>query len=87
MGTITISTTELERDFGRYQEAALHEPITITDDGRETLVLLSIESYRALRSGRHGDPVAIWDLNDAEIDALVHGEIPEEAEQYNHELD
>lgn len=37
---ITITSTELRRNFGRYKDAAQHEPICVTSRGHEALVLL-----------------------------------------------
>lgn len=47
--TVTIVTSrELSRDVGRAKSAAKLGPVFITDRGRPTYVLLSIENYRRL---------------------------------------
>lgn len=43
-----ISSADLIRNFGRYSDVALSEPVLITKNGRERLVLLSAEEYNFL---------------------------------------
>ena len=40
---ITITSVEFQRHFGRYQDEALKEPVSITRNGRERIVVLSAE--------------------------------------------
>ncbi len=44
-----LTASELVRNFGEYSDSALTEPIIITRNGRDRLVLLNIEEYNALR--------------------------------------
>jgi prevent-host-death family protein len=44
-----IASGDLIRQFGKYSDAALHEPIIITRKGRDRLVLLSVDEYNFLR--------------------------------------
>lgn len=44
-----ISSAELVRNFGKYSDHALNEPVVITKNGRDRLVLLSVEEYDFLR--------------------------------------
>lgn len=46
----TVSSAKFQRNLGLYQDKALAEPVTITKNGRERLVLLSIDEYQRLRS-------------------------------------
>lgn len=41
--TLTVSSGDFLKAYGRITEAALKEPVTITSHGRERLVLLSAE--------------------------------------------
>ncbi|NDE35759.1 MAG: type II toxin-antitoxin system Phd/YefM family antitoxin [Gammaproteobacteria bacterium] len=51
---ITITSVEFQRHFGRYQDEALKEPVSITRNGRERIVVLSVEEYNRLkRRDRH----------------------------------
>jgi len=44
-----ISTVELLRSFGAYSDAALMEPIVLTKNGRDRLVLISVKQYEMLQ--------------------------------------
>lgn len=46
---IGVSSTELGQEVGRYQEAALHQPVIVTRDGRDLAVMISVEEYRRLK--------------------------------------
>ena len=58
----SVTSAELIRKFGRYRDMAQREPVTITNHGRDSLVLLSNEEYQrlkrrdreVLRAGGHG---------------------------------
>ena len=43
-----ISSAEFVRSFSRHTDAALTEPVVITRNGRDRLVLLSISEYSEL---------------------------------------
>ncbi|WP_287308593.1 type II toxin-antitoxin system prevent-host-death family antitoxin [Mesorhizobium sp.] len=49
-----ISSVEFQRNFGLYQDKALAEPVTISKNGRERLVLLSVDEYQRLKAHRDG---------------------------------
>lgn len=44
-----VSTVELIRNFGAHSDAALASPIIVTKNGRDRLVLISIEQYDMLQ--------------------------------------
>ena len=44
-----VTTAELIRSFGTYSDIALSEPVVITKNGRERLVLLSVDEYNFFR--------------------------------------
>jgi hypothetical protein len=48
----SISARELEQKIGEVQDLALREPVAIERDGRERLVLLSIDEYNRLLMAR-----------------------------------
>ena len=80
-----ITSREFQRNFGRFQDAALKAPLSITRNGRERLVLLSIEEYTRLKR-RDRRAIAVENLSDAEIEAIRLAEPPAEAAQYDHEF-
>ncbi|MFZ2067309.1 MAG: type II toxin-antitoxin system prevent-host-death family antitoxin [Xanthobacteraceae bacterium] len=44
-----VSTVELIRNFGAHSDTALATPIIVTKNGRDRLVLISIEQYDMLQ--------------------------------------
>ena len=80
-----ITSREFQRNFGLYQDEALKAPLSITRNGRERLVLLSIEEYTRLKR-RDRRAIAVENLSDAEIEAIRLAEPPAEAAQYDHEF-
>ena len=48
MAITTLSSREFNQDTGRAKKAARKGPVFITDRGRPSLVLLTIEEYRKL---------------------------------------
>ena len=47
-GLMRVSVKELLRNFSRLSDKALSEPVIITKNGRDRLVLVSIEEYLML---------------------------------------
>ncbi len=85
MSSITVSSGDFLKSYGRITEAAMREPVSITSHGRERLVLLSAEEYRRLKQN---DRTALypWELGDADIEALEASEAPASAKSYDHEI-
>lgn len=54
----TFSSREFNQDVSQAKRVALHEPIFVTDRGKPTHVLMSIEAYRDLL----GKPDTLADL-------------------------
>ena len=83
---ITVSAAEFQRHFGRYQDEALVQPVAITRNGRERLVVLSTEEYRRLRR-RSREVLRAGDLSDAELDAIAKTEMDPRHKHLNRELE
>lgn len=80
-----ITSAEFQRKLGLYQDKALSQPVTITKNGRERLVLLSVEEYRRLKSlDRRAFRTA--DLPDEWIDAVQAAKVPGEYAHLDDEL-
>ncbi len=47
---VTITAAELQKQFGRYRDIALREPVLVTHHGRETLVVMSVDEYKRLEA-------------------------------------
>lgn len=58
MPNMTLSSREFNHDLGRAKRAAAEGPVFITDRGRPSYVLLSMDDYRKLI----GQQVSIIDL-------------------------
>lgn len=48
MSEKTITSVEFVRQFGRYHDEAMREPITLTKHGRPTVVILPFDQYERL---------------------------------------
>jgi PHD/YefM family antitoxin component YafN of YafNO toxin-antitoxin module len=48
-----ISSADFLENYGALTDKALSEPVTITRDGRDRLVLLSIEEYEGSNGATH----------------------------------
>jgi PHD/YefM family antitoxin component YafN of YafNO toxin-antitoxin module len=61
---IRVSSTEFGKEVGRYQDAALSQPVIVTRDGRDQTVMISVEEYQRLKR--------------RDRQAFASGELPEE---------
>jgi len=73
---LTVTATELQRHFGRYRGSALQEPVAITADGQESLVLLSAEEYRRLKR-REQEALSVEALSEADLTAIAQARVPD----------
>ena len=46
---IRISATEFGKEVGRYQDAAMTQPVIVTRNGRDRTVMISADEYRRLK--------------------------------------
>lgn len=81
-----ISSTEFQREFSRYQDEALREPVVLTRNGRERLVLLAIEEYRRLKR-RDRQVMLAGELSDDDLAAIERARMPTGREHLDDELD
>lgn len=80
-----VSSAEFQRNLGLYQDKALAEPVTITKNGRERLVLLSVEEYARLK--RRDRKVGLTsELSDEWIEAVKNAKVPDEYAYLDEEL-
>ena len=85
MEMIRMTEAELQRAPGALAEKARREPVTITKDGRDDLVLLSAEEYARLkrrdrRVGLTGDLPEEW------VEAVRNARVPDEFAALDAEL-
>ena len=69
-----ITSTEFQQNVGRYQDEAAKGPVIITKNGRDRMVLISMDLFSALLKGRIVR--RIEDLDDATIEAIASAEVP-----------
>lgn len=74
-----VTSTEFQQNVGRYQDAAMRAPVTITKNGRDHTVLVSAHLFEAALKGRIAR--LIEDLDDDTIAAIASAEVPAE---YSH---
>lgn len=79
-----VSSGEFQRAFGRYRELALQTPVSITNHGRESLILISVAEYRRLKQldRRAFHPS---ELSADAIAAIKAAEPPPETAAFDHE--
>ena len=82
---ITVSAAEFQRYFGRYQDEALTQPGVITRNGRERLVMISVDEYRRLRRSDR-QVLRAGELSDADLAALEETRAPESSRAFDDEL-
>ena len=82
---ITVSAAEFQRYFGRYQDEALTQPVVITRNGRERLVMISVDEYRRLRRSDR-QVLRANELSDADLAALEETRAPESSRAFDDEL-
>jgi prevent-host-death family protein len=83
--TAKVSTAELMRNFGPLADKALIEPVTITKNGRDRLVLLSVEEYARLKR-RDRQVVLPGQLTADERAAIAAAMVPDQHRLLDDEL-
>ncbi|HEY2662089.1 MAG TPA: type II toxin-antitoxin system prevent-host-death family antitoxin [Caulobacteraceae bacterium] len=68
---ITAPSSEVQKNFGAFHDRALSEPVRVTKYGRETVYIVSAQTFHELKQGRR-DALAAADLTDQEA-ALIGG--------------
>ena len=76
MPITTLSSREFNQDTSRAKKAATNGPVFITDRGKPAHVLLSIEEYRRISSGRQkiADLLAMPGIEDIELEIPPFGD-------------
>jgi prevent-host-death family protein len=82
---LTVTAAEFQRHFGRYQDEALTQPVAITRNGRERLVVISVEEYRRLRR-QSREVLRVEDLSDEEVAQIAAGRMDPRHDHLDDEL-
>lgn len=83
---VKITAAELQKQFGRYREVAIREPVSVTHHGRDSLVILSADEYRRLKALDDRKAVHPWELPDDLALALETAAPPEATREFDHEI-
>jgi antitoxin StbD len=72
-----VTSAEAQKNFGRYRERALQEPVVVTQNGEPSVVIVAAAEYERLKE-LDRRVMRLDDLSDAEIDEMAAAEIPAE---------
>ena len=85
MDTVRVSATEFQNAVGLFSDRALRDPVTITKQGRDHLVLLSAEEF--MRMKRRDRKVGLaGDISDEMLAAVLAAQAPDAAAAFDHEV-
>ena len=80
-----VSSAEFMKNYGTLADKALQEPVTITRNGRDRLVLISSEEYERMRR-RDRRVIRVEDMSEEEMEEILNQRVPEEYDYLNEEL-
>jgi prevent-host-death family protein len=72
-----VTSAEAQKNFGRYREQALAEPVVVTQYGKPSVVMISAAEYERLKE-LDRRVMRLDDMSDEEIEEMLHSEIPAE---------
>ena len=81
-----VSSAEFLKNYTALTDKALSEPVTITRDGRDRLVLLSADEYERLKR-RDRRVIAAGELSNSERELIAKAEVPAEFAHLDAELE
>ena len=81
----SVTVGEFQRKIGHYQDRALVEPVMVTRNGRERLVLLSAEEFKRLKR-RDRRVMGLEDFTAADLVALRNVQPSAAAAAFDHEV-
>ena len=85
MQNMKVTSAEFIKNYGQLADKALTEPVTITRNGHERLVLLSVDEYARLKR-RDRQVFRAADVPDELLAAIEAAEPPPESYAVEHEL-
>jgi antitoxin StbD len=81
----TVAASDVQKNFGLWHDKALQEPVQITKYGRETVYLISADTFHQMWQS-YQRAMSTAELTDAEMAALNQAEVPAEHD-YDYEED
>jgi PHD/YefM family antitoxin component YafN of YafNO toxin-antitoxin module len=82
---VRVTTADFIKHYGRLADRALSEPLTITKNRHDRLVVLSAEEYERLKR-RDRRVITAGELTEAEITLIAQAEVPAEHADLDEEL-
>jgi hypothetical protein len=80
-----VTTADFIKHYGSLADQALAEPVTITKNGRDRLVILSADEYARLKR-RDRRVMRVEDFTEEEIALIARAEVPAEYKHLDDEL-
>jgi PHD/YefM family antitoxin component YafN of YafNO toxin-antitoxin module len=80
-----VTTADFIKNYGTLADKALSEPVTITKNGRDRLVMLSAEEYARLKR-RDRRVVRLEDFTDEEMALIAKADVPAQHAHLDDEL-
>jgi prevent-host-death family protein len=74
---VVVSSAEVQKNFGRFKDAARTEPVMVTQYGRPAVVILNAAEFERLKE-LDRRVLRLDDMSHAEIDEMLEAEIPPE---------
>ena len=81
----SVTSGELQKNFGAYRTIAMKEPVTVTNHGRDDLVILSFDEYRRLQM-LESRAFHASEMTAEELSGLNDSAIPAAAAQFDAEI-
>lgn len=72
-----VTSAEAQKNFGRYREQALAEPVVVTQYGKPSVVIISAAEYERLKEVDRR-VMRLDDMSDDEIEDMLSSSIPHE---------
>jgi len=72
-----VSSVDVQKNFGRYKEAAHVEPVVVTQYGKPAVVILAASEYERLKE-LDRRVLRLENMADSDIEDMLRAEIPPE---------
>lgn len=73
----TVSASNVQKNFGTYHDRAMSEPVRVTKYGRETVFIVSAQTFHQMKQAQR-EAITAADLTDEEMALIEAAEIPPE---------
>lgn len=81
-----VTSTAFQKKVGLYQDLALSEPLTVTRNGRDKIVVLSAEEYGRLKR-RDREVLRVENLSAEDLEAIAAATPPAKAASFDNEVE